>query len=117
MKLFNIMKTVDHIAILVDNLEISQKWYEETCGAVLVFEDHKFKRMQMDNVTIALIDKKYYEHAHFAIMVHDYCDLPSNLGKIVHHRDGTTGCYVTDPDGNMVEFIHYNEECKRNMKI
>ena len=111
------MKTVDHIAVLVENLEISQKWYEEVCGAELVFDDYKYKRMKMDNTTIALIDKKHYEHAHFAILVEKYRDLPSNLGKIVHHRDGTTGCYVMDPDGNMVEFIHYNKNCKKSMGI
>lgn len=111
------MKTIDHIAILVENLEISQKWYEEHCGAKLVFEDHKYKRMQMDNVSIALIDKKYYKYAHIGIPVDYYVDLPSDKGEMVHHRDGTTGCYVKDPDGNVVEFVHYNEECKKDMKI
>ena len=111
------MKIVDHIAVLVENLDISQKWYEETCGAQLTFEDHKYKRMTMGNVTIALIDKKHYQHAHFGVLVNNYNELPSNMGEIVHHRDGTTGCYVKDPDGNVVEFIHYNEECKKEMKI
>ena len=111
------MKIVDHIAILVENLEVSQQWYEKNCGAELVFEDHKYKRMAMGNVTLALIDKKHYKHAHIGLYVENYGDLPSHLGQIVQHRDGTTGCYVEDPDGNMVEFIHYNEHCKREMKI
>ena len=111
------MKTIDHIAVLVENLEKSQKWYEKVCGAKLIFEDYKYKRMQMKNVTIALIDKKHYKDAHIGIHVKDYRDLPSNLGEIVQHRDGTTGCYVKDPDGNVVEFIHYNEQCKKDMKI
>lgn len=111
------MKTVDHIAVLVDNLDVSQKWYEEVCDAKLVYGDHKYRRMQMSNVCIALISKYHYPHAHFAIPVENYGDLPSNLGEIVHHRDGTTGCYVLDPDGNVVEFIHYNEDCKKEMKI
>jgi len=111
------MKTVDHIAVLVENLDVSQKWYEENCNAELVFKDHKYRRMQMNNVTIAIIDKKHYEHAHFGILVQDYGNLPSDKGEIVHHRDGTTGCYVKDPDGNVVEFIYYNEECKKDMKI
>ena len=111
------MKTIDHIAILVENLEISQKWYESVCGAQLIFDDSKYKRMKMNNTTIALIDKNHYKDAHVGILVENYRDLPSDKGKIVHHRDGTTGCYVKDPDGNVVEFIHYSEECKRNMKI
>ena len=111
------MKIVDHIAVLVEDLEVSQKWYEEVCGAELVFEDYKYKRMSMDNVTIALIDKKHYNYNHIGIHVKNYADLPSDKGEIVHHRDGTTGCYVKDPDGHVVEFIHYNEECAKEMKI
>lgn len=111
------MKKVDHIAVLVENLDVSQKWYEVNCGAELVFKDFKYRRMKMQNVTIALIDKNHYEHNHFAILVDKYADLPSNLGSLIHHRDGTTGCYVKDPDGNVVEFVHYNKECKKDMKI
>jgi len=111
------MNTVDHIAILVEDLEKSQAWYEKSCGATLIFEDHKYKRMAMGNTTIALIDKKHYEYAHFAIIVENYADLPSDKGEVVHHRDGTTGCYVKDPDGNVVEFIYYSEEMRKNIGI
>ena len=111
------MNIVDHIAVLVENLEVSQKWYENVCGAELVFEDYKYKRMMMGNVTIALIDKKHYKYNHIGIAVENYADLPSDKGEIVHHRDGTTGCYVKDPDGNVVEFIHYNKSAKTNMGI
>ena len=111
------MKTIDHIAILVGDLDISQEWYEKNCGAVLIFKDHKYRRMQMSNTTIALISKYHYNHAHIGLLVDSYGDLPSDKGDIIHHRDGTTGCYIYDPDGNVVEFIHYSKECKRNMKI
>ncbi len=111
------MKIVDHIAILVENLDVSQEWYENTCEAVLVYGDHKLRRMQMKNTTLALISKYHYPYAHIAIPVDNYGDLPSNLGKVVQHRDGTTGCYVLDPDGNAVEFIYYSEDCKKDMKI
>jgi catechol-2,3-dioxygenase len=73
--------------------------------------------MVMNNITIALIDKNHYEYNHFAILVEKYKDLPSDKGEMVQHRDGTTGCYVKDPDGNVVEFIHYNKDMKKNMGI
>ena len=60
---------IDHIAILVENLDISQKWYEDNCGAVLVFKDKKYRRMQMKNTTIALISKNHYKHAHIGLLV------------------------------------------------
>ena len=107
---------VDHIAILVDDLDISQEWYEKNCQAKLIFKDHKYRRMSMNNTTIALIIKYHYEHAHIGLLVRDYDDLPKN-GELVEHRDGTTGCYIRDPDGNMVEFIHYNEDCKKKLRV
>ena len=111
------MKTIDHIAVLVENLEVSQKWYEKNCGAELVFEDYKYKRMAMGNVTVALIDKKHYQYNHIGIACKKYADLPTDKGELVHHRDGTTGCYVKDPDGNVVEFIYYSDKMKKNLGI
>ena len=111
------MKTVDHIAFLVEDLELSQKWYEKNCGAILIFEDYKHKRMTFSNIVLALIDKKHYKYSHIGLYVDKYENLPTDKGEVVQHRDGTTGCYVKDPDGNMVEFIHYNEKCKKEMKI
>jgi len=111
------MKTIDHIAILVEDLEKSQQWYEKNCHAELVFSDYKYKRMKMNNTTIALIDKNHYEYAHIGIIVEKYSDLPSSLGQLQKHRDGTTGCYVKDPDGNVVEFIYYDEKCKKDIKV
>ena len=43
------MKLIDHVAVLVENLDISQQWYEEVCSAVLIYGDHKYRRMQMAN--------------------------------------------------------------------
>jgi catechol 2,3-dioxygenase-like lactoylglutathione lyase family enzyme len=108
---------IDHVAILVDDLDISEKWYQENCGAILTFKDHKYRRMKMQNTTIALISKHHYEHAHIGLLVSEYGHLPSGKGKVIHHRDGTTGCYVMDPDGNMVEFIYYNDDCKKKLGI
>jgi len=45
--------------------------------------------------------------------VENYCDLPSNLGEVVHHRDGTSGVYAKDPFGNYLEYIWYSEDQKK----
>ena len=105
------MKRIDHIAILVDDLEKCQKWYEDNCDAVLSYNDHKYKRMKMGNTTIALIDTKHYPANHVGILIENYEDLPTN-GRRVEHRDGTVGVYKTDPEGNMVEFIYYSSELR-----
>ena len=103
------MKTVDHIALLVDNLDESQKWYEENVNAVCVFSDKNYRRMQTFNTTIALVCKYHYSYNHIGI-------LPKNGGR-VEHRDGTVGVYVFDNSGHCIEFIYYSPEVKKKMDI
>ena len=103
------MKKVDHVAVLVDDLLQSQKWYEEHLHAVLVFSDKFYKRMKVSNTTIALIDKTHYKYNHIGILVDCKENLPKN-GERVEHRDGTTGVYTFDPSGNCIEFIYYAQE-------
>ena len=110
------MKTVDHIALLVEDLEESQKWYEENLEAVCVFDDKFYKRMQVSNTTIALISKDRYEHNHVGILVNSVDDLPKD-GKRVEHRDGTIGVYTFDNSGYCVEFIYYSPEVKKKVGI
>ena len=100
---------VDHIAIRVKNLDEMQKWYENNTDAVLVHTDTYYRRMKLDNTTIALIDEKHYPYNHIGLLAKEYKDLPEH-GLRMYHRDGTVGVYQTDPEGNTVEFIHYSEE-------
>ncbi len=104
---------IDHIAILVEDLEIAEKWYSEHLSAAVSYRDKKYIRLKANNVNIALIDKKHYEHAHFAILVENKQDLPTNKGKVVKHRDGTVGVYVKDPFGNYLEYIWYSDKQKK----
>ena len=110
------MKTVDHIALLVDNLEESQKWYEENVDAVCVFSDKYYRRMQTFNTTIALVCKHHYDHSHIGILVDNVEELPKN-GERVEHRDGTIGVYVFDNSGHCIEFIYYSPEVKKKMNL
>ena len=74
-----------------------------------------------------IIIDKYRGNTHYSVYVVDsyktehhlgyYRDLPSDKGEVVHHRDGTTGCYVKDPDGNVVEFIYYSDKMRADIGI
>tara|TARA_A100001515_G_scaffold120391_1_gene103305 strand:- start:244 stop:579 length:336 start_codon:yes stop_codon:yes gene_type:complete len=105
------MSKIDHIAILVDDLEIAEKWYLEHTTGFVTFRDEKYVRLSVDNTNIALIDSKHYPHAHIGILVEDAEDLPSN-GLRIEHRDGTIGVYVKDPFGNYLEYIWYSDDQK-----
>ncbi len=106
------MSTVDHIAILVDDLEKAEKWYSEHLNGKVSFRDKKYIRLETKNTSIALIDKRHYKHAHFGILVENIEDLPTDKGEVVKHRDGTIGVYVKDPFGNYLEYIWYSDNQK-----
>ena len=105
------MDIIDHIAIKVRDIKEAEKWYLEHLKAVVTFRDHKYIRLKVANVNIALIDEKYYPHAHIGILVDDKEDLPDG-GEVVTHRDGTIGVYVKDPFGNYIEYIWYSPQQK-----
>ena len=105
------MSKIDHVAILVDDLEVAEEWYLEHTEGVVTFRDEKYVRLSVDTTNIALIDSKHYPHAHIGILVEDAEDLPSN-GLRVEHRDGTIGVYVKDPFGNYLEYIWYSDDQK-----
>ena len=109
------MKTVDHVALLVDDLDVSQAWYEEELEAICEFSTNSYRRMRFNNTTVALICKHTYPYAHVGILVEKREELPQ-VGERVEHRDGTIGVYTFDPDGNCVEHIWYNEECKKSVR-
>ncbi len=106
------MSIIDHIAILVEDLQIAEEWYTEHAGGIVTFRDDKYIRLSVDNTNIALIDQNHYPHAHFGILVENKEDLPTEKGKVVEHRDGTIGVYVKDPFGNYLEYIWYSDNQK-----
>ena len=109
------MKTIDHIALLVDDLDVSQAWYENNLEAICEYSDEFYRRMRFNNSTVALISKHRYPYAHVGILCECKEDLPQ-VGERVEHRDGTIGVYTFDPDGNCIEHIWYNKECKEKIR-
>ena len=109
------MKTIDHIALLVDDLEIAQAWYEKKLEAICEYSDSFYRRMRFKNTTVALISKHRYSYNHIGIFTECKEDLPQD-GERVEHRDGTIGVYTFDPDGNCIEHIWYNNKCKEKIR-
>lgn len=106
---------VDHIAILVEDLNSSVEWYLKTLGGTVTHKQENYVRIKAQNTNIALLDKNFSSSKpHIAILCDKITDLPI-LGSKVSHRDGTTGVYLSDPDGNMIEFIHYGNNCNKFM--
>ena len=53
------LSVVDHIAVLVDDLKVAEKWYCDKLAAKVTFRDEKYIRIKIENTNIALIDKKH----------------------------------------------------------
>jgi len=103
------MDIIDHIAIKVSDLDVAEKWYLKHLDAKITFRDKKYIRLKTGNTNIALIDEKYYPHAHIGVLVESQDELPKD-GQTVQHRDGTIGVYVKDPFDNYIEYIWYSPE-------
>ena len=107
---------VDHIAVLVNDLKLSEKWYLEALGGEVTHRQDNYIRLKLENVNIALLDKKIdTSKPHIGIICNKLEDLPE-CGAKISHRDGTTGVYLQDLDGNTIEFIHYGEKCQKFTK-
>tara|TARA_R110000824_G_scaffold137914_1_gene302622 strand:- start:1071 stop:1418 length:348 start_codon:yes stop_codon:yes gene_type:complete len=104
---------IDHVAIVVDDLEVAEDWYMKRVNGSVTFRDKKYIRIRVDNTNIALIDKKYYPTAHMGVLIEDIANLPLERGKKVIHRDGTVGVYEKDPFGNYLEYIWYSDKQKK----
>ena len=106
--------TIDHIAIVVDNLEEAACWYIEHCGGEVTHKEDTYYRLEVENTTLALILSSHGpSRPHIGVLVECIEDLPKEKGQYVQHRDGTHGVYVIDPWGNHLEYICYNnKDCK-----
>ena len=97
---------IDHIAIVVNNIEEAKKWYlEHLQNGKVTFCDENQCRIKVSNTNITLITEGKGKKPHIGVLCDDLKDLPIN--ELENHREHTISSYLEDPDGNIVEFIHY----------
>lgn len=115
-----------HIALLVEQLEACVDFYSRLLGLKIVWQpdpDNIYLSSGADNVALhrAPKDKKisgpqHLDHLGFFLAEKDDVDtwfhfLKEHQVKIIaapkDHRDGTRSFYCADPDGNVVQLIHY----------
>ena len=118
-----IMKTVDHIAIRVKNIDKCRKWWEDNCGAKCVYSTNSYHRMQLSNTTIALIDETTYEHGHVGILVNYKENLQRRLeqGKISTEEIDELSTILNIPSEDLVEMLeqkrYQKSDLEKNQKI
>lgn len=104
---------LDHVAIKVSDIDTASKWYCDILGSKIIYETDSYKKIQLNNTILAIIDENRYKHSHIGILVNNLEEFPEN-GHIINHRDGSVGCYVLDPFGNCLEFIYYGRNSGEN---
>jgi catechol 2,3-dioxygenase-like lactoylglutathione lyase family enzyme len=95
----------DHVALNVRNISRSVEWYTGTLGAQVLYKDETWAFLEAGGMKIALTLKSQHP-AHLAFDIGP--EPPEGfIAKAERHRDGSISQYVTDPDGNAIEWICY----------
>ena len=99
------MKTIDHIALSVEDPESAANWYISNFNGELLYCDDTWSFVQFENIKMAFV-KKGTHPAHFAFKV----DRFDEEDIVKEHRDQTQSSYKRDPWGNISELIKYPEK-------
>ena len=100
---------LDHVAVPSSDIAASVTWYVEKFGASVLYQDATWAFLKLGQGKLALVTPSQHP-PHTAIRVHEAALAQAAADTntpIDRHRDGTTGIYLSDPDGNQVELICY----------
>lgn len=90
---------LDHIAIVVEDIEETIEWYQANFDARVNYVDETWASIRVGDTNISFVLKGMHP-THIAF---DYTGTPCNSDK--KHRDGSRYEYLTDPSGNVIEKI------------
>ena len=97
----------DHVALVSKNIENAVNWYVEKWNANILYQDETWGLISIGTTKIAfVVPEQHPAHVCFEI---DEDFIANNLKKntFKSHRDGSSSCYVRDPDGNFLEFLYW----------
>ena len=100
---------LDHVAVPSMDIAAGVRWYVETLGARVLYQDATWAFLQVGQGKIALVTPTQHP-PHLAVRLSEaeLTEAAAQAGKpIDRHRDGTQGIYISDRDGNAVELICY----------
>ena len=108
---------LDHIAIKSTNIRKSISWYKEHfCKVNIVHEDDTWGLVDISGTKIAFVSSEQHS-AHIGFEISKDQMITKFSDKVFkQHRDGTEGCYISDPDDNIIEFLVRDTDGK-NKKI
>ena len=94
------LSKIDHLAVIVKNIDQSVKYYTEKFNCEVKYQDSTWAMLKFNNISLALVPEDEHPN-HFAIVDHSIV----NNNKIKYHRDGIGYIYEKDPNGNFIELL------------
>lgn len=100
---------LDHVAVVVSDIAASAAWYRENLGAEVLYADETWGFLRLGQGKLALVmAHQHPPHTAVRVDAERLASLAAAHGSAIDaHRDGTRGFYFRDPDGNVIEIIHY----------
>ena len=95
----------DHVAITVNDIGESVKWYVDRLNATIQYQDETWAMVQVGNLNVAMV-LPHMHPPHFALEIKSIDAFP-NGHEIKQHRDGSKYIYLSDPSGNVLELLHW----------
>jgi catechol 2,3-dioxygenase-like lactoylglutathione lyase family enzyme len=95
----------DHIAVKSCDISRSVNWYVKNLNATVKYQDETWAIVETSGVKIAFVmPDRHPSHFSFEVTEKFISDKLQDK-KFKSHRDGTSSCYIKDPDGNFIEFL------------
>ncbi len=95
------MEKIDHIAVVVTNINHGVHWYTDNFDCEVTYQDDSWAELQFENIKLTLVLP--HEHpAHIAFV-------DESITNGTKHRDGSESIYEHDTFGNIIEKIKYEK--------
>ncbi len=95
---------LDHIAINVQDIKRSLKWYTKNFQTKILYQDDTWALLRIAETKIALTMTEQHK-PHIGFRVDNLLDFDRE--EVKRHRDGSRYVYREDPDGNVIEWVCY----------
>ena len=92
------MESIDHIAIVVTNINHAVNWYTKNRDCEVIYQNETWADLQFENIKLALVLPQYHP-PHIAFVDESI--------EGTEHRDGSESIYEHDTFGNIIEKIKY----------
>jgi len=98
------LDNIHHLALQVDNIELSLRWYASNFSCEIIYQDETWALLKFGNISLALVLPNQHP-SHFAVIRENV----ESYGLPMKHRDGTSSVYIKDPSGNNIEMLKLPE--------